>query len=56
MKIVITGSANEIAAFAMQLQRQRERELCPEIARREFKEEIERLTSRPPQEKEHQFV
>lgn len=56
MKIVITGSANEIAALAMQLQRQRERELCPEVVRREFKEAMERFTSRPPQEKERQFV
>lgn len=56
MKIVITGSANEIAALAMQLQRQRERELCPEVVRREFKEAMGRFTSRPPQKKEHQFV
>lgn len=56
MKIEITGSANEIAALAMQLQRQRERELCPEVVRREFKEAMGRFTSRPPQEKERQFV
>lgn len=56
MKIVITGSANEIAAFAVALQWQRERELCQEIAHREFKDAIENFTHHPPQEKEHQFV
>lgn len=43
MKIEITGSAKEIAVLALELQRERNRTLCPEVARKELEDAMQRL-------------
>lgn len=43
MKIEITGSAKEIVTLAIEPQRERNRTLCPEVARKELEDAMQRL-------------